>query len=169
MRRALTAPAVTLLSLTLLALGGCRTSQPAIWQTNFEQRAQSLSTVDDAEVRRAASYEALDAVPQIAGREIVGVSRFREEMVTPRLIQEDSELERYAESIGADLVVLATRPAGKEERTKYIRTTSAVPASGGSEDFTGGPPPARQSDQQAYTAVVDVFDYVVVFYRKQTD
>lgn len=162
---------VTAISTAALAaaLTGCKTNQPALWQASYEARATNIEPVVDAEVRQARSYEALDALPQIAGRELVGASRFREEDVTQAMLLEDSELERFGESLGADLIVIASKPAGQEDRIKYIRTTTAVPASGGSEDFTGGRPPAREATQETYTARVDVFDYVVVFYRKTTD
>lgn len=159
--------AVASTAMLAATLTGCKTSQPALWESGYEPRATNVSPVPDAEVRQARSYEALSTLPQIAGRELVGVSRFREEQVTQSLMLEDSELERFGESLGADLIVVATKPAGQEERTKFIRTTASIPTSGGSQDFTGGPPPARESSQESYTAVVDVFDYLVAFYRKQ--
>ncbi len=146
-------------------LSGCSTQRsPTPWETTFSPMAEVGTDTTDQVTIRQVDYERAESNPRLPGHEIIGRSSFREERAAAGDLDAGSRLGDFARSIGASMVVVGERHAGQEERVRYIRTAGVGVDTG--DAIARGTPPARQTGSEPVPVLVDVYDYIAVFYRR---
>lgn len=151
--------------LAMAALSGCATPKsPTPWESAFSPMAEVGHDATEQVTIRQVDFERAESNPRLPGHEIIGRSAFRDERTAAGDLSAGSRLGDFARSIGASMVVVGERHAGQEERVRFIRTAGVGVDSG--DAISRGTPPARQSGSEAVPVLVDVYDYIAVFYRR---
>ncbi|MCC5787171.1 MAG: hypothetical protein JJU33_10780 [Phycisphaerales bacterium] len=151
--------------LVMAALSGCATQKsPTPWESAFSPMSEVGTDATDQVTIRQVDYERAESNPRLPGHEIIGRSAFRDERSAAGDLSAGSRLGDFARSVGASMVVVGERSAGQEERVRYIRTAGVGVDTG--DAISRGTPPARQTGSEPVPVLVDVYDYIAVFYRR---
>lgn len=151
-----------LVSATFAILGACSAPHKASpWATSYE--GDSAGSSDAARIE-AVPFSLLAESPELAGHEILGVSRFTDERQEDDPFSIEGPLAAHAKRVGATLVRISFQPAGQELRTQYVRTTrpGTSPPSG---NIASGRAPEPEAEEIAIDVPVDVYEHIAVFYR----
>lgn len=143
----------------LSACGSVQKASP--WAGAYEGDSSGTS---DAVRIEGVPFAMLDQSPELAGFEILGVSRFTDERQEDDPFSVDGPLAAHAKGVGATLVRISFQPAGQEIRTQYVRTTRPGMSSPGG-NVTRGRAAEPEIEQIAIDVPVDVFEHIAVFYR----
>lgn len=150
-----------------LMLGGCAQPKSSVWATNYAPTpGVSMPATTQTKIIPA-PYDQLDEDASIDGWTIVGTARFRDEKIPSEAMGVGSPLDEQARGVGADLVRIGIRPAGTEERTRMIRSRSPAPVPD-QATRSGRPVGGSGEHVEPVQVPVEVFDYLAIFYHKDS-